>query len=310
MSITQLAISKNRITLVLVTLLLASGILAYLALPKEKDPGFIVRTVVITTRLPGASPERMELLVTDKIEKKIQEMPEVDFVTSESRTGISIVNANFFESYKVMRPIFDDLRRKVDDVVGDLPEGVVGPEVNDEFGDVFGSVYTLTGEGFSYAELDTIAQEIRDRLLKIPEIAKVSIHGAQEERIFVEYNNSRLAEIGLSAGMLQQILSSRNIINPGGTVRDEFETLVIEPSGNFESVDDVSTTLIPLPNGDLVQLREIAEIRRGYQDPAQVRTHIDGERGLALAVSLREGGIEGALAGTGTFTVISESANG
>ncbi|MCG8458785.1 MAG: efflux RND transporter permease subunit, partial [Holophagales bacterium] len=193
MSLTQLAIEKNRITLVLVGILLVSGVMAYVSLPKEQDPGFIVRAAVITTRLPGASPERMELLVTDQIEKKVQEMPEVDFLTSESRTGISIVSVSFLETYTEMRPIFDDLRRKVDDVAGELPEGVMGPEVNDEFGDVFGSVYTLTGDGLDYAELEDVAEEIRDRLLKIPEVAKVTIHGAQEERIFVEYNNARLA---------------------------------------------------------------------------------------------------------------------
>ncbi len=290
MSITRLAISKNRITLVLVTLLLSSGILAYLALPKEKDPGFIVRTAVITTRLPGASPERMELLITDKIEKKIQEMPEVDFVTSESRTGISIVNANFLESYKVMRPIFDDLRRKVDDVVEDLPEGIVGPDVNDEFGDVFGSVYTLTGEGFSYAELDTIAQEIRDRLLKIPEIAKVSIHGAQEERIFVEYNNSRLAELGLSPQQLSAALRSANILSSGGNVLSGRERIVLEPTGNFESVDDLRRTIIPLPEGTLVYLGDIVDVRRDDVDPPNSVARVNGEPTLAIAISMREGG--------------------
>ena len=124
MDLTAAAIAKNRITLTIVGLVLLAGISAYHQLPKAQDPGFIIRTVVITTRFPGASPERVELLVTDKIEKKIQEMPEIDSIISESRTGISVINANFKESYKVMRPIFDDLRRKVDVVVPDLLQGV------------------------------------------------------------------------------------------------------------------------------------------------------------------------------------------
>ena len=212
MNLTATAIAKDRITLTVVTLLILAGIAAYHSLPKAQDPGFIIRTVVITTRFPGASPERVELLVTDKIEKKIQEMPEIDSITSESRTGISLIYANFKESYKLMRPIFDDLRRKVDTVTPELPQGSLIPEVNDEFGDVFGSVYTLKGDGFSYAELKTVADEVRDDLLKEPDIAKVSIHGAQQEVIFVEYNNSRLAELGMSPQRLSAALASVNIV--------------------------------------------------------------------------------------------------
>ncbi|MEM8932940.1 MAG: efflux RND transporter permease subunit, partial [Acidobacteriota bacterium] len=290
MSLTQLAIDKNRVTLVLVTLLLASGLLAYGNLPKEKDPGFIVRTAVITTQLPGASPERMELLVTDKIEKKVQEMPEVDFVTSESRTGISIINVNFLESYKEMRPIFDDLRRKVDDIARDLPNGVDGPTVNDEFGDVFGSVYTLTGDGYSYAELEDVAEEIRDRLLKIPEIAKVTLHGVQEERIFVEYNNARLAELGLSPQQLSATISSANILSSGGNLVSGRERIVLEPTGNFESVDDLARTVVPLPSGSLVYLGDIAKVYRDYVDPPRSVSRVNGVNTLAIAISMREGG--------------------
>ncbi len=182
MSITESAITNNRVTSALVILLFLAGIQAFIDLPKAQDPGYIVRTAVITTRFPGASPERVELLVTDKIEKKAQEMPEVDSITSSSRTGISIINVNFKESYKEMRPIFDDLRRKVDDIVGDLPDEVRDLNINDEFGDVFGSVYALTGDGYSHAELETIANEFRDRLLNEPDIAKVSLHGLQQSK--------------------------------------------------------------------------------------------------------------------------------
>ncbi|MEM1180412.1 MAG: efflux RND transporter permease subunit [Acidobacteriota bacterium] len=290
MSLTQIAIRRNRVTLVLVTLLLFSGVLAYNSLPKEQDPGFIVRTAVITSRLPGASPERMELLITDKIEKKVQEMPEVDFISSESRTGISIISVNFLESYKVMRPIFDDLRRKVDDVKDDLPDGVVGPTVNDEFGDVFGSVYTLTGEGYSYAELEDVAEEIRDRLLKIPEIAKVTLHGAQEERIFVEYNNARLADLGLSPQQLSAAINSANILSPGGNLLSGRERIVLEPTGNFESVDDLARTVVPLPNGSLVYLGDIADVYRAYVDPPTSVARVNGDNTLAIAISMREGG--------------------
>lgn len=271
-------------------LLIVAGSLAFESLPKAQDPGFIVRTAVVTTLFPGASPQRVELLITDKIEKIIQEMPEIDSITSESRTGISIINANFKESYKNMRPIFDDLRRKVDTVTPGLPQGSLTPNVNDEFGDVFGSVYTLAGDGFSYAELKTVADEIRDELLKEPDIAKVSIHGAQQEVIFVEYNNSRLAELGLSPQQLSASLATVNILLSGGDILSGRERIALEPTGNFESVEELQRTIVPLPDGSLVYLEDIAEVYRGYTDPPSSVSRVNGDPTLAVAVSMREGG--------------------
>ena len=234
MALTRTAIARNRITLTVIALLVLAGSLAYRDIPKAQDPGFTIRTAVITTRFPGASPRRVEELVTDKIEKKVQEMPEIDNIISESRTGISIITVNFKESYKIMRPIFDDLRRKVETVVEDLPQGASVPVVNDEFGDVFGSVYTLTGDGFSYAELKEVADELRDALLKEPDIAKVDIHGAQQEVIFVEYNNARLSEFGLSPQQLAATLASANIVTSGGDVTSGRERIALEPSGHYD----------------------------------------------------------------------------
>lgn len=290
MSITSAAISQDRVTAVVVSLLILSGIMAYFAMPKAQDPGFIIRTAVITTQLPGASPERMEQLVTDKIEKKAQEMPEVDNITSDSRTGISIVNVNFKESYKQMRPIFDDLRRKIDDVAGDLPDGVSGPFVNDEFGDVFGSVYALTGDGFNSAELKDVADEIRDQLLKEPDIAKVTIHGTQDEVIFVEYNNARLTELGLTPSSLSSVLGSVNILSSGGDLVSGRERIVLEPTGNIESVEALQRTVIELPGNTVVYLGDIVDVYRGYRDPPDSLTFVNGEPALAISISLRDGG--------------------
>ncbi len=290
MDLTRAAIERNRITITVVALLLIAGVLAFQTIPKAQDPGFIIRTVLITTRFPGASPERIEQLVTDKIEKKAQEMPEVDSITSESRTGISIVYVNFKESYKIMRPIFDDLRRKIDTVIPDLPLGSEAPEINDEFGDVFGVVYTLTGDGFSYAELKTVADELRDVLLKEADIAKVNIHGAQQEVVFVEYNNARLSELGLSPQQLSASLASVNILSSGGNIVSGRERITLEPTGNFESLDDLRRTVIELPAGALVYLEDIVEVYRGYKDPPKSVARTNGQPTLALAVSMREGG--------------------
>jgi multidrug efflux pump subunit AcrB len=243
------------------------------------------------TIFPGASPERVEMLVTDKLEKVIQEMPELDFVQSESKAGVSVVLVSIKESYKQMRPIWDDLRRKVDRATADLPDNVIGPNVNDEFGDVFGTVIVITGEGFTYAELKDVADEVRDEMLLIEEVAKVDIYGAQEERIFVEYNNARLSELGLSPIQLGQILESRNIVLPGGEVTAGEDRIVLEPSGNFETVEQLRRSVISLPGtNEFMFLEDIATIERGYIDPPESKVSATGQPALAIAISLREGG--------------------
>ena len=293
MNVTRAAIERNRVTTALLILLLVSGGFTYMTMPRAEDPGFVVRTAVVITFFPGASPERVELLVTDKIEKVVQEIPELDYVTSQSTTGTSIVWAEIQPSYKEMRPIWDDLRRKVERAAPDLPEGIIGPVVNDEFGDVFGTIIAITGddEDYSYAELKDVADDVRDELLSIGEVAKVEIYGAQEERVFVEYNNARLAEVGISPFQLQAILESRNIIIPGGAITTSAERIALEPSGNFESVDDLRSSVIHLPgSNDVIAPQDIATVRRGYVDPPQTMTRASGLPALALAISLREGG--------------------
>ena len=286
-----MAISKDRITLVVLFLILVGGISAYFAMPRDYDPGFTIRTAVVATFFPGASPERVEQLVTDKLEKVIQEIPELDVVRSESSTGSSFIWVDIQARYRQMRPIWDDLRRKVDKAKPELPDGVLGPFVDDEFGDVFGIVISLTGEDFSYMELKEYTDDARDELLLIDEVAKVEIYGAQDERIFVEYNNARLSELECSPTQLQQILEAQNIINPGGEVRTEFEEIVLEPSGNFESLEELKRTVISLPGGsDVIFLEDIAEIYRDYVDPPRTMMRASGSRALGLAVSMIEGG--------------------
>jgi multidrug efflux pump subunit AcrB len=153
MNITQFAIEKKRITITFLIVIFLTGIFTYMNMPRSEDPGFIIRNALVLTYFPGASPERVEQLVTDKLEKRIQEMPELDFVSSQSKPGLSIIVLAIKESYKDMRPIWDALRRKVEATRGELPSGIRGPFVNDEFGDVYGTVIALSAEGYSYAEM-------------------------------------------------------------------------------------------------------------------------------------------------------------
>lgn len=291
MNITKLAINNNRTSFVLFFILMIVGFQAYLEMPRAYDPGFVIRTAQVITYFPGANPTRVEQLVTDPLEKVVQEIPELDFVNSESRTGVSIISVNIKESYKNMRPIWDDLRRKIEDATPDLPEGVGNPIVNDDFGDVYGIVATLTGEGFSYAQLKDMADQVRDRFLHIEDVSKVEIVGEQEERIFVEYNNARLTKLKLSPAQLSAILQERNILISGGSISQSGETIELQPSGNFETLEDVKQTLIQIPStSQLVYLKDIADVTRGYIDPATVKTRYKGQEVLVIALSMREGG--------------------
>jgi multidrug efflux pump subunit AcrB len=290
-NITQLALKNDRTTLVLLLVLVLAGIQAYIDMPRAYDPGFIIRTAQVITHFPGASPERVEQLISDKLEKLIQEIPELDFVKSESRTGVSIVQVNIREEYKDMRPIWDSLRRKIDKAADLLPEGVIGPDVNDEFGDVFGIILTLTGEGYDYAELKAFADDAKNALLRIDDAAKVEILGTQEERVFLEYNNARLAELNLSPSQILMALSSRNIVAPGGAITLGSERISLEPSGNFESLEEVENTLIQIPGGNnVVLLKDLVVVRHGFIDPPGSLVNSTGDSALALAVSMREGG--------------------
>lgn len=291
MDITRFAIEKNRIFWVVFTILLLSGIGAFFSLPKNEDPGFIVRTAFIQTLLPGASPERVELLITDKLEKEIQQMPEVKNVRSESKVGVSFVYVDVKEEFTDLKPIWDKLRRKVDDAKGELPAGVQGPFVNDEFGDVFGTVISITGDGFNYRQLRQIADEVRNELLLLKSVAKVQMVGNQEEQVYLDYNTARLAEVGISPAQLQGILQQKNILKSGGDFSSNFEKIIMEPTGNFNSLDDIANTIINIPNSNnVVKLSDIVTVRRGFVEPQQMIHRNTGETGIALGVSLKEGG--------------------
>ncbi|MCY3933374.1 MAG: efflux RND transporter permease subunit [Acidobacteria bacterium] len=290
MDLTRSAIDNRVVTFMALAVVAFSGFWAYRTLPRAEDPGFLVRNAIVRTQFPGAAPKRVELLVTDRIERAIQEIPEVAHITSESRTGQSIVTVEVRGSVTDLRPVWDNLRRKVRDAQGELPQGVV-PVVDDELGEVFGTVVALTADGFSHAELEQVAEQVREVLLRIDDVAKVEIEGAQEERVFVDFDNARLSGLGLSATQLQGILQSSNIIISGGAVETGVERITLEPTGSFNSVDDIRRTLVTLPgSGETVYLGDIADIRRGYAEPARAKVRANGQPALVLAISMRTGG--------------------
>ncbi|MEO0528799.1 MAG: efflux RND transporter permease subunit, partial [Bacteroidota bacterium] len=216
MNLTQFSIEKNRITYTLLAVVVLLGMSLYQSLSRDSMPPYTVRVASIVSQFTGAGPERVEQLVTDKIEKIAQELPELKEVTSTSRTGLSVVNVTLKDvvAPKDLQSVWDRLRRKLDALQG-LPENVV-PELKDDgIGEVYGIVVGLVSDGYSYTQMKEYADDVKDDLIKLDNAAKVEVGGIQEERVFVEFDNARLKEYGLTANKLQNSISSTNILSSG-----------------------------------------------------------------------------------------------
>jgi multidrug efflux pump subunit AcrB len=287
---TKFSLEHIQIVFLILLIVVVGGVMAYINLPREEDSGFVARTAVVTTYFPGANSERVELLVTSKLEKIIQEMPQIDYIHSRSRSGVSIIYVNILDDRQDPRPVWDELRRKVEKARFDLPENAEKPFVDDEFGDVFGSIVSIGADGFSYKEVKDIADYVKDQLLLIPNVAKVDVLGTQKEVVFLEYDIGRLSQIGLAPPQLKEILENTNILVTGGNVRILDERIVIEPSGSFESIADIKKTVIQLKDKkDIVYLGDIVDVKRGYLDPPDRLVHSSGKRVIALAMSMKKG---------------------
>jgi multidrug efflux pump subunit AcrB len=267
------------------------GVFLYQSLPRDSMPPMTIKIASIVTQFPGASPERVEELVTDKIEKVVQEIPELKEVTSTSRTGISIIKVKLKDEVtpQELQNVWDRLRRKLNVIQG-LPANVK-PNLNDDgIGDVYGIVLGITSDGFSYAKMKEYVDDIQNDLIKLDNAAKVEIGGEQDERVFIEFDDSRLKEYGLSAQKLSAIISAQNILSSGGQINLENERIVLEPTGNFDSLDDISGMLIPVGDGSqLVNLKDITNVKKGYISPPTQIVTVNGMDAISLHVSLKDG---------------------
>ena len=290
MNITSFALKNDKVTIVFSLLLFIYGIISFLDLPRAKDPGFIIRTATVVTYFPGASAKRVEQLVTDKLEKQIQEMSEIDFIKSTSKSGVSIIFVNILEKHKNMRPIWDALRRKVEDGARQLPNGTSKPIVNDEFGDVYGSMISISANGLSPKELEDIANDTKDVFLRLDDVAKIEILGIQPQVVYVEFDNYKMARLNLSASYLKNILESKNIVLSGGNIKVDTNRLSIEPSGNYENKEQIGNTIIPLNTGEKIYLKDIANIKYEYKNPSSFIVQKDGKESLIVSISMKKDG--------------------
>ena len=283
---------RNR-SLVLYTMIVVAiaGVFSYLQLGRSEDPPFTFKAMVIRTLWPGATAEEVAQQVTERLEKKLMETGDYEFIRSYSRPGESqvIFMARDSMRSKEIPELWYQVRKKVGDIRATLPEGVVGPFFNDEFGDTFGNIYALTGKGFDYAVLKDYADRIQLELQRVADVGKVELIGLQDEKIWIEVSNAKLATLGIPLAAVQQALAQQNAVVPAGFFETPTDRVQLRVDGAFRSVEDIRE--FPVRAGDrTLRLGDIATVARGFADPAAPKMRFMGEDAIGIGVSMHAGG--------------------
>jgi len=271
--------------------LTAAGAFSYINLGREEDPAFAIKTMVVQTQWPGATIQETLNLVTDPIEKKLEETPRLDYVNSYTKPGWSVVYVNLLESARPdeIPEIWYQVRKKISDIRSTLPEGIQGPAFNDEFGDTFGIIYAFTADGFTYRELKDYVEEVRTNLTRIPGAGKIQLIGVQDEKIYLEFPTRRLAGMGVDRDEIVASLQAQNAVLPAGIVQADNEKITLRVSGEFASEESLRQINLRA-NGRFYRLADLADIRRGYVDPPTPMFRYNGMPAIGLAVSMAIGG--------------------
>jgi multidrug efflux pump subunit AcrB len=285
------ALQHRALMLFAILAIAGAGIWAYLTLGRAEDPPFTIKQMVITTEWPGASADEMMREVTDRLERKLEELPDLDYTQSYSEPGMSSITVSLKDSTPpaAVPGLWYQVRKKIGDIQATLPDGVQGPFFNDEFGDVYGIVYAITGDGFSLPQLRHVAEDVRERLLSVPEIGKVELLGEQDERIYIDFSYHRLAELGITAQDIFAAIRQENSVVAGGFVDTVHDRIYIRTTAALNGI----TSLAALPvqvHGHLIPLGDIATIRRGTVEPPVSALRFDGKPALGLAISMQQGG--------------------
>jgi multidrug efflux pump len=290
-NLSRWAISHGSFTAFLLVLLLAAGAFSLARIGQKEDPDFTFRTMVVQLVWPGATAEEMQDQVVDKIERKLQETPGLEFLRSYTRPGFANIFVNLKGAVRgeAVREAFYQARKKVGDIRQTLPEGVIGPFFNDEFGDTYISLYAVSGQGYSYPELKDFAKTARDILLRIPGVAKVDLLGLQEERIFIEVSSAALAERGLMALDIQAALAGQNAMDPAGRIETSERSVRIDVQGGLKSVEDIRELRLRAGQ-QTFRLGDIAEVKRTVEDPPSAKTHYQGREAVLLGTTMAPGG--------------------
>ncbi|HMM22346.1 MAG TPA: efflux RND transporter permease subunit, partial [Selenomonadales bacterium] len=291
-NLTEWALNHKQIVYYFILLLVLGGIFSYQNLGRMEDPDFSIRQMVVTVDWPGATARQVEEQVTDKIEKKLQDTPGLDFLRSYSRPGQAIIYVNL--KYDVvtsaqLRPTWLEVRNMVNDIKPTLPAGVQGPYFNDRFDDVFGCIYALTGDGYSYEELREKAETIRRIFLGVPNVRKADLIGVQAEKIFIEIETTKLAQLGLAPADITGAVQAQNAMTASGMVETTSDNVYLRITGIFENIEDLENLPIRA-SGRTLRLGDIAKIERSYSDPSDPKLFYNGQPAIGIALSMENGG--------------------
>ncbi len=308
MNLAAMALRNRAVTYFFTALLAVAGTASFFQLGQLEDPQFTVKTAVVMTRYPGASPEQVELEVTDRIEIAIQELPQIDYLKSFSRAGVSVIEVNIKAEYWSDRlpQVWDELRRKVRDVEHSLPPGVGRPEISDDFADVFGFQLAVTGEGFSYGELETYAKGLRKELGLVTGVARVDLWGVQQKVIYVDVAQQQLSELGLTDASILRTLEQQNMVVDAGSLDAQGKRYRIAPTGEFSSPGEIADVVIrpsladelgnlmgsatgegasPRRSSELIRIGDVATVRRGYLEPPMTLMRFNGEPSIGISIT-------------------------
>ncbi|HLG80408.1 MAG TPA: efflux RND transporter permease subunit [Bradyrhizobium sp.] len=290
-NLSEWALRHRSVVTYFMLVIAAAGIWSYLRLGRSEDPDFTVKTMVVQATWPGATVGDTLEQIADRIESKLQETPNLDYLKSYTTAGQATIFVNLKDSTPPAQvpDIWYQVRKKVHDIQNTLPQGVV-PGFNDEFGDTYGIVYGFTADGFTDRELRDYVVDVRKQLLQLPDVSKIDILGAQDERVYVEFSTEQLAGLGIDRAELIAALQAQNAVTPAGVVQTGDEKILVRVSGAFRSEQDVLAVNFVAKNGRIIRLGDIAHVTRGPADPAQPMFRVNGHQGIGLAIAMRKGG--------------------
>lgn len=268
-----------------------AGIFSYINLGRAEDPSFAIKTMVIQSKWPGATVDETRLQITDRIEKKLEELDSLDYVQSYTRPGESTVFVFLKDTTKAdaIPHIWYEVRKKIGDIRGDFPQGIQGPGFDDEFGDVYGTIFAFTGDGFTMRQLRDYVEQVRTGIRDVPNRGKVMTIGEQDETFYLDFSTRKLAALGLDQQHILESLQEQNAVTPAGVIEAGPERMSVRTSGQFHSVEDLAAVNLRV-NDRFYRLADIAEITRGYVDPAAPMFHYNGKPAIGLAVAMIDGG--------------------
>lgn len=290
-NLTEWALHRKQLIYFFVVVIFLVGIISYQKLGRAEFPDFTIRQMVVTISWPGATAQQMEEQVTDKIEKRIQDTPSLDYVKSYSRPGVSMIYVSLKETVKMqdVRSTWFEVRNMVNDIKGTFPQGVNDPTFNDRFDDVFGCVYALTSDGYTYEETRDKAENIRRSLQGVESVKKIQLIGVQPEKIFIEMESSKMAQLGIDPSMITNTIKTQNAMAPSGMVETSSDNIYLRITGMFEDVDSIRNLPIRA-NNHTFRLGDIARIERSYTDPAEPKMYFNGQPTIGIAISMENGG--------------------